>query len=897
MKHYSLTLLCAMMALTASAQTWKLNDLSADAFADGGSENWLIEHLMYQTRACEPFSAFGPLSTCNYVDLYQPERVGGQLFQDISADMEIHGEFTWALTRRDAWYEMEWTEPSRTDANAKFVYVSRAEMLGDIFEVCGNKEHNAIISFQATQTGFYRVEGSVIRQDGGNLKALQLIPRFRQDGLDYINDQMGLGLSFPFGEGGSVIEGATNTSLATGYNQRYTAQQPTDFRFALRMNEGDILSFEVSYRDLTTSNWPRDYYPRVFYRQLDVTLVDEATAREEANYVDPYDQGSLSRLTDKMSEYREQFRHFEAGNKPGQFTEEGLEAFEEAFDKIQYYIDEGVVNSLNADYYVEMLEEAWQALMRTMARVDVDAEGNFKLITSMPIVGTNELELMPDEEAFVANNDAPWGFYARVVADGTLEKFTKHDANNKSGEEAWYRGSGEWFYVTERGALHPLTDRAPGILFTAGEAGVYRFDLSAYRPNPNPKVENPLYVRCYVLTADMKRVQSHQAVLSKEYGSVKNDGADGKAPIDLAFYVGLQAGDRVFMEIDAYTSGSIASAGTQLLNLTACRFVTEGQLITAADAEASDELFVNPYTLGDATELRNTIAEAEQLLKDTEEKLGEADGQYDESLYLTLEETMAEAYDFIAVEGTPDGTQVRFDEMKYRLEEAIAALRQSKNSYHLIVSGDYSISIVGTDKHLTQNNMAPGAAYYYANFFDADGVVSDAARFEEWEAEDYNWTFTFTPSEFDERYVHITSKDGWLTQDAYISTGDDPNPESHLLELVVENPEDEVFAVRRPDGLYWGTTMNWNAPYNRIATSKEPLYVFTLTSDTPMAITAPEAWPTANNQSSMVNGQSSKYYDLSGRRIASRESAGRGILIRRTIMADGSICSERVLNP
>lgn len=869
MKRLYNAILFTLVALSASAQTWNLNALSAEDFEAGGDEHWLFEKLDYATGECQPFATFGQQSTCNYVDLYQPERVGGQLFQDIAADMEINGEFTWALTLRNAWYDTEWTSPSRTDANEKFVYVSRADMLDNIFEVCGNKAYNAIVSFRATADGFYQVSGSMIRQDGANLKALTLIPRFRPEGLERIDGSLTMGLAFPFGSGGAPIDGATNTSLTTGYNQRYTAQTPADFDFAVHLKESDIISFEVSYQDLTTSNWPRDYYPRVFFRKLSVTVTDEATARADQHFVDPYEESSLDKLTSKIDTYYDSYTAIKVGDRPGQVTQEGAVAFEQAFFSIQEDVNNGLVNALNADYYLQQLDEAWQALMRTMVRVDPFAEGNFRLITSTGTPGTDELVLTPDEAAFAANNDTPWGFYGRVVADGTLEKMPNHDANNKSEEMAWYKSGGQWYYVTERGAMHPLLDRAPGILFTAPEGGIYRFDFSAYRTNPNPKVENPLYVRCYVLTADMAQMQSGQAVVAKQYGSVANDGAEGKAPVSLAFYAALNAGDRVFMELDAYTSGSIASAGTQLLNLTACRFVTDGQAITVAEAQESGEVFVNPNAVGDATNLRAAVAEAQALLEATADQLGTADGQYDEALFQELKAVAEEAAEVAATEGQASATQARFDEVLLRLQQAITAFNQSKISYHLLVSGSYSISIAGTDTHLTQNNRDSGNTHYYANFFNTDGVIADAARFEGWEAEDYNWTFVFTPSETDARYIHIESANGgWLTPDAYVEGGEDPNPDSHLFELLVEQPGDAVFAVRRPDGLYWDKVIDWKAPYNRIRTSTVPLFIFTLSEETPLAVTSVQERPLAQG-----------CFDLSGRRINGKTGPQKGIYI------------------
>ncbi len=868
--------------VTVKGQSWKLCEMSSDDFELGGDLNWSFEQLTYNSNNgsfCLAFKNCDENNASNYVDIYQPERVGGQLFQDINKDMEIAGEFTKALTLRKGWYNAEWTEPSRSEANHKFVYVARADMLNNWIEVCGNKEYNAVISFTATEDGFYQVNGSLIRQDGANLKALKLIPRFRPEGTEMLDEQLDMGLAFPFGEGGAVIEGAENTRLMDGYNQRYTAQLPTDFSFATRMKEGDILTFEVSYQEQTTSTWPRDYYPRVFYRQLDITLVDEATARQNEQLVDPYDETVLQGLNDKIKEYEDSFAKCEAGSNPGQFTQDALDRFEYEFGEIVADINYGMANALNISYYYQQMEDAWQKLMRAMVRVDVDAKGNYKLITSTGEPATEDVEIWANKDAFAANEDSPWGFYGRVVSTGVFEKFANHDANNKSGESAWYKSGGQWYYITDQGAMHPLTDRAPGILFTAQADGIYRFDLSAYRPNPNAKLENPLYFRCYVLPNGMQSVQSEQAVLSKQYGSVKNDGAEGKAPIYLAFYANLKAGDRVFMEIDAYTAGNIGSAGTQLLNLTACRFVSENEPITLADALDSGELVVNPYVAGDASTLLATIAEAEALLALVNDNIGDEDGQYNDIYHAQLLDALEEAKGLIEDAETMEITQTRFDEMNYRLRGIYESLEKSKVPYHLHVSGEYSICIAETGKYLTQNNRSDTGTHFYANFLDAEGVVKDAARFEDWEPEDYNWTFTIEPVKDDERYVHMYGTTGWLTADAYIETRAVTSADKYTFELLVESPGDELFAVRRPDGLYWGTSMNWAAPYNKIQTSKEPLYVFKLTQDTPTGIRRMEngEWKMDNGKWRTENGQ---WYDLSGRSVSASTALPKGIYVK-----------------
>ena len=163
---------CLSASLTANAQTWKLTELSDGAFAQGGDEQWSFEKFTYQTGSYTSFTMFGGHSTVNYVDIYQPERVGGIRVQDISGVVP-NGEYTWANNTRQAWYDTEWNdeEPTRTHANEKFVYVSRLAELDNAFEVCGNKQYTPSISFWVPADGFYKVEGSIIRQDGANLNS------------------------------------------------------------------------------------------------------------------------------------------------------------------------------------------------------------------------------------------------------------------------------------------------------------------------------------------------------------------------------------------------------------------------------------------------------------------------------------------------------------------------------------------------------------------------------------------------------------------------------------------------------------------------------------------------------------------------------------------------------
>ena len=116
-------LLLIGLALTAtlSAQTYRLNEMSAETFANGGDAQWSFEKYTYETGAYSKLSMFTDKSTCNYLDIYQPERAGGQLITEIDG-VEPAGEFTWASNLRWAWCDLEFTDPVRTNSLESFIY-------------------------------------------------------------------------------------------------------------------------------------------------------------------------------------------------------------------------------------------------------------------------------------------------------------------------------------------------------------------------------------------------------------------------------------------------------------------------------------------------------------------------------------------------------------------------------------------------------------------------------------------------------------------------------------------------------------------------------------------------------------------------------------------------------
>ncbi|MBQ7685241.1 MAG: FIVAR domain-containing protein [Bacteroidaceae bacterium] len=883
MKKIFTLVACLTVMLTAGAQTWKLTEMTDDVFARGGDTEWSFQKYTYETGLYTEFTVFDELSTVNYVDIYQPERVGGMPVQDITG-VTPNAEFTWANNFRYAWYDTEWTIPTRTNANEKFVYVSRLRELDNAFEVCGNQQYVPAISFTAPADGYYKVSGTVIRQDGANLRAINVVPRYRYKGAEEVNANITMGFNFPFGEGGDFIPGVTNFRLADGGEQRYTAQEPTDFTFAFHAKKGDIVSLEVNYQSLPSSNWPRDYYPRSFYKRLDVEQVEQAVATAETFYSDPYDESVLTAIADRIDDYTDRLSELEYGSEIGQVPFSSWMEFDSLINQYNAWLEDGTINAVNAEQYLDLLEQAWQRLLANIIMMDYAAQGNYNPF-SYRVQTDGTYELTADTDVMAENTNSPWGFYARVAANGTLELLENHDEENLSNESAWYRGRNQWFYITDNGALHPLVDRSPLIQFTAPEDGVYRLDLTVYRPTPNPSVENPLYIRWYHLYDGAETATTDNLVLSQQYGSVANDGEGGKKPVSTAFYAYLKAGDRVAFEEDCYTSGRNSSAGTQILHLSACSRISDEEAITVQTAKESGLLFVNPYAAGDVSALRETIARAEEVLAAT--VVGTEPGQYPEEARQTLLAVLDEARQYVELEGDPRLTQSVVDQMTRDLEKAIEAYLVARNPITLQPSGDYAIQLAGTDKYLTKKNQAAGE-YYYATVDTYDAILADVAK-NYTAIEEYSWTFTITPVE-GTNDVTITTPEGYMTPDAYIARyqGEGLDPEVlPSFTFVQENPGDSLFAIRRnSDGLYWTGSIEWKSPYNKVATSASPQYIWKLSDITVEYITPVIA---VTEEPVAVR---TELFDLSGRRV---NGSARGVLIRRTTLGDGSVRTNKIM--
>lgn len=877
-KHY-LVMLCLLAATTASAQTYKLTDMTAETFAQGGDDQWSFQKYEYATGKYSTFQIYGDSSTCNFLDYYNPERCMGERITEIDGYTGSSVNNYWAGNIRKAWYDQPYVDVS-TDDLEKFIYMS------EDFETYAQPKYAGVVSFTVPADGYYIVKGSIVREDCAKMDPLYLIPRYRYEGVEQVDSSVTMGLAFAYGDQGGEIEGSSNWNLSQGAEQRYVAQTPVEYTFAFNGKKGDIVSFETNAsRSYGSETYARTCWGRSFFKQLDIETTDQATAEAAENFVDPYDQTGVDDLTQLITDLQDYVEQLEAsdsvGNNYGQYTQEAVDNFNSVAEEVFNAIGEGMVSALNLEIYQNKIDEAWKQLMASKSSIDYTAEGNYVLFS------TDE-DLQSSIISKETNEDNPFGYYSHEVSTGLYTKFPVHGSNK--GGTGWCRNANEWFYLNDDGMMHPLTTYSPSVMFTAPADGYYLVGLTCYRPNPNTKVENPLYLRArFVTQTDSTLVcATDEEMFSKEYGSVANDGESGKAPIDLDFFVHLKQGDKIATEIEAYTSNRNSSAGTLFTRYIIASVLGSGTPITEEYVENSGLDVYDPYKQADLTTLQQVADSAKALLDQTASQLGDGEGQYGQEEYDALNSDYTVAANILS--NTPDNfMQVQADSLTKVLTTDITALLESRHPYQAHPSGETAIRLAGTNKYLVQKNLADGSIdHFYAGFMSMDDIVADTIKNGTF-LSDYQWTWTVNA--VDTGGYYLTNSNGVLNANGYVEkTAPDPTDQYNASRLYFykENENDSTVAIcRATDSLYWNTSYSWHSPYDMVNTSEKPVYAFILGP-------APASTPTGITTVGVTDEKVSRieYYTVDGRRTS---ASAKGLILRRVIFSDGSSKTTKVV--
>ena len=613
----------------------------------------------------------------------------------------------------------------------KFIYMS------ENFETYAQPKYAGVVTFTLPQDGYYVVNGTIVREDCDQMAPLYLIPRYRIQGIENIDSAVTMGMAFAYGDQGGQIEGSNNWNLFQGGEQRYVAQVPVDYQFAFYGKQGDKVSFETNAaKSYGFESAPRACWGRSFFKKLDIDIVDQATAEANEYYLDPYDKTGVEDFKQKLAEYEVILSNIDSdpdsvGEGFGQYS---IEAVNKMFEVINYYyeaITAGSVNSMNVGVYEAQFDKAWTEFLNSKANINYRTEGNYVLLS--------EDALLQDVKVSMEQNeDNPFGYYSYEVASGEYTKLNG-PTTTKAGQQGWCRNSNEWMYLNLDGSLHPDVARNPAILFTAPADGYYNVGISLYRPNPNSKVENPLYLRTRLVSNDAEGNLScpkDQEMFSKQFGSVANDGQGGKAPIDLDFYVNLKAGDKISAEVEAYTSGRNSSAGTKITRFTVASMLSAEKPITKEFVESTGVPLFDPYRAADLTVLKATLDSARIVNDMAKDALGEGEGQYSPDLYAAFAELLAQAEAYVANPG--DLIQHEADVFNNQLMASLSALVSSRIPFNVVLGDKTAIRIAGTEKYLVQKDAA--SDHWYAAFMSMADIIADVEKGTAY-LEDYLWTF------------------------------------------------------------------------------------------------------------------------------------------------------------
>lgn len=864
----NLLLIGLAVSASLSAQNYKLTDMSAETFAAGGDAQWSFEKYAYETGVYSKLSTYTDKSTCNYLDIYQPERVGGQLITEIEG-VEPAGEFTWASNLRWAWCDQEFTTDVRTNSLENFIYVAQDPREGFGYETIGNDTYTSVITFTVPEDGFYKVDGTVIRQDGDEwIASLDIVPRFRY-GFDAQDAGLDMGMAFNYGAVSGILAeyDGVSGSLANGAAQKFVAQAPTDFTMAFSAKAGDKISFEVNTEKMNGAggDWGHGWWSRTFFRRLDVEKVDEASAKAVEGYVDAYGQNEVEKLWEVLEAYEEQTFDMVTGTEYGEYGQAEYDSLMAVIADIVMLSEDDLLFDLNYQQCLDRLNEAWRLLQLSKIVIDYTCEGNYLLFAKDEMTGV----INRDQTSLDTNNGEPWEFSWYDVNTGSYTLFTNHDTKSKFGSDsiaAWYKGTGDWLYISDDGNIHPTTVISPAIVFVAPETGVYKFEFACYRANPNPNVKESLWIRSRFLKAGTTSIPKEEFIFAKEYGSVDNDGQGGKAPISLNFYVSMQQGDRVTFEEDCYTNNRNSSAGTQVTRLAACSRANEDSVFTAEAVRALGFDLYDPYGVGDPAVLIDAIAYADSIMNVHKDNIGVDGGQYSIVLYTTLGDYIAEAR--VLIEG--ESSQAELDRWANDIITMADRFATSRNPYEVILTGQYKINIVDTEKYITQKNSA--GDHFYAAIADSAAIIADAEK-NSVDLSVYKQLFTFTQP-YGTSATVITSEDGYMTLDGYVIPGEDTTA-VHTFTIYKYEMNDEACCILRSDNLYWNGSYTWKSPYDKMNTTETPSYIFRFESIEESGIMNPE------NNGVIV---ATEYFTLSGIRIMNPE---KGLVIRRRTLEGG----------
>lgn len=379
-KNYLLWIfLMFITSITVSrAQSWSLQNVTAEQFASGGTDEWSFERHDVNAGIYGAFENYDNSSfAVNYYDQYLTERFNLYPIMNRPASGTQYEE------KRFAWYT-----DKTASTNNEFVYIAHEYedgiTIGDNliygtnypdtllgYEVYSNsKGINAAVTFTVPETGYYRANMKVIRQDlWSSIGAMKVYQFFRYDGE---GDGYSMGKEFSYGISPGIDSWAAGNETLyaehlakipefptvngnSGKPYRGLPTGSTSEYFCFYAKKGDKISFEADARSTGNGeSTPRGAYARTKWIDLTIEVTDEATATADVSrYANPYldDPDLLTELYNKLDEA-------EMVISNNLYSKASRDALEALYTLIDQRLADGAVKSMEMPALITQLQHA-----------------------------------------------------------------------------------------------------------------------------------------------------------------------------------------------------------------------------------------------------------------------------------------------------------------------------------------------------------------------------------------------------------------------------------------------------------------------------------------------------------------------------------------------------------
>lgn len=320
-----------------------------------------------------------------------------------------------------------------------------------------------------------------------------------------------------------------------------------------------------------------------------------------------------------------------AGTKYGTYPQSQMDRIADMQEQLSDMLDGYEAGTMAASDILPYLNTVRDAIVKFYASM-ITIDFSLPLNSSMWPYDPDDEVAAAQHEILFKGYEGPWTFGVRIHAADSLRTWNVDDnllgvpATSKAAADVlgWADNATDaWLFIQADGYFHPLLDKIPCAIFTAPEDAIYflRCQVSSQDDARVSKNRGAMHAYAYYLSAGSNVM--NQIGEKVEF----NNNTD---PANFHFCANLKAGDRIAFSLnDCNISGSNGNAYSRVDTLYALGSKNDDGGYSLADAQESGLLFYNPYVAADNWEgLVAAIAEAQQVLADNADNVGDAFAQY-----------------------------------------------------------------------------------------------------------------------------------------------------------------------------------------------------------------------------------------------------------------------------